>query len=368
MDLEAQRTITRSRLARNPFRRAVGLTGDLIVNAGRHAVPIISSALARRGSGSVASGLATPPRTPATKQVMRGRSMSRGRSVRSMSISRSRSRSRRRVSSSGITTFQHDVGFRYANRRRRRRGVGRFRRRVLNVELQNQPLQIYTKQGAATGSSPVSQRGNYGVGIYTTKQTDQPDLSSIFADAGYNLATQPACSGRIWIKSVCLDVQIKNTDDNDVILDIYEILNVKDVGSTLDINAQLNDYYQKMTTLTSASYVDAAVSLFENPVFCQHYKILRKREVIVTPGQIITMQMRSGKDRQISAQSVIDNPGAIPKLGRFYLFSWTGSPNPTAGPSSTPALEASTLTFTWQKSYKYALVPSPRQNAQVHNA
>lgn len=240
----------------------------------------------------------------------------------------------------------------------------------MNTLLSQQPLQIYTWKSTSNPTSLVNAATIVGMGLFTTQQTDQPDLLQLFTDAGLNLATTTNKSARLYIKSACMDVQIKNIASTEVIIDVYTVMCVKDVNTTADIGTQFSTMYASMGTITGSSYADVAVSLFENPVFCQHYKILSKREMIILPNEISTMQMRYGKDRMIEGQKVLDYPGSLPKLAKFYILSFHGPPDPTAvvGPPVSPGIGTASIVLSIQKAYKYALAPSPRQNAQVHNA
>lgn len=299
-------------------------------------------------------------------------SSSSGMRRRSMKRRFGRRGSRRRSwRSSSLLTNQRDAGSRYQRRGGRRVGRGRrrFRYNVMQVVNANQPLSVWTRSVTVNGTSAVDKIGIYGVGLFCTRQTDQNDLFSIANDAGYSTVVSGTdFSGRMVIKSACLDVQIKNTSSTDVIADIYEILNVRDVGSTSTIASQFSSFYAGSNVITAASFDNVAVSVFENPTFCRHYKVLNKRETLIPAGDIVTMQMRCGKDKSIPMTSIAEYQGAIPKLGKFYLIMWHGSPDAAAnpGPPVTPGVGATTITISWQKAYKYAVM-SGRDKAQAHN-
>lgn len=359
LDIESR---GRARIRRGSL---LNLTPNLVRLAG--GVPLPSAwgvARNQRGRDSGASTSRSPPR--AVRRTSRGRSMRRR---TSRSRRRTRRRSSRRTRTSGIASRQRDVSTRYRARRSRgRRGGRRFGRRVIHSLLNMEPLQIYTIKTSLVGTSAVNAAGIFGVGLYTTQQTDQPDLYNIWVDAGLTLATTTNASSRLYFKSACLDVELKNTGSIEIVMDIYEIMCMHDVDVLDTIATQWATFYGKMKTITFAGSSDVAVSVFENPVFCEHYKVLSKQECLILPGEIITRQLRDGKDRLIEGQKVLDYPGSLPRVARFFLLSWHGAPDPTAGGGSTPAIAATTVAISYQKAYKYAFPPAPISYAQVHNA
>lgn len=293
--------------------------------------------------------------------------MSRAGSARARSVSM-RSRTRSRSRSSSIISTQHDQRATYRSRGGRRSRRGRRRRRfrynVLNTLMNEQPLQIFTRKRVENLTSGNDAQGFYGVGIFQTRYDFERDLFEIFGDAGFNLADDTKRGARINIKSVCLDVEIKNNGDTDIIMDVYELLNRKDIDTTATYASQFSDLFDNQTTITAASVTDPAVSVFENANFCQHYKVLSKREVLIPQGDIITMQMRSSKDRRIQGEAVMRYLNALPKVSRCYFFMWHGPPEPNG---TSPRLASTSLTIAWQKSYKYGLAPTPKQNPGIHN-
>lgn len=343
--------------------RALEGAGRLLVNSLPYATPFLANAVER--GRQYDSGLDSPQK----RMRSRSRSVSRGRSrTRAMSISRSRSRSRSRYRSSSIVSRQHDQAGGYRarfGRTRRARRYRRFRYRVLNTVLNEQPLQIYTAKGASNETTAVNQLGVYGMGLYLTSYTGSTDLATIASDAGITTSTTNQKGMRVYIKSACMDVEIKNNLTTQIVMDVYEVINRKDVGSTSDIETQWSNFYAQQATIGSADPLDPANSLFENATFCQHYKIIRKREVLIPGGEIVTMQMRMSKDRTIQVDTILDYVNAIPKVSRFYIFSWHGPPETSGGVSRIAATD---VTFAWQKSYKWGVPPTPKAQPGVRNA
>lgn len=369
-DLESQRNrISVARRERlkdffGPYGRAALKTGKYLYRGYRYLKPshpfgaAVNAHLVQKAIDNYPS----PPRTPRMS-----RSVSRGRK-RLRSTSRARSRSVSRSRSSSIVSRQHDQRGVYRSRggrgSGRRRGYTRFRYRVLNTLLNEQPMQIYTVKGANNLITTANKMGFYGVGLYQTQYTGQNDLYNIFTDAGISLATAAQKGMRVIIKGAVLDVEIKNNGTADIIMDVYELLNRKDVASTDTYTNQWASFFGMQGSITAAANDDPSNSVFENGAFCQHYKVLSKREVLIPSGDTITMQMRLSRDRRIQGESVLNYVNAIPKLSRLFFFMWHGPPEANAG---SPQIGASDLTLTWQKVYKYGVPPTPKAQPAIHN-
>jgi len=354
MDIERARYDLR-RSPSSAFKRALEGTGRALYKHGTHytAIPYWAS-------------LASAVKRPRNNEVEMPRS--RRRTTRSRRSSR-RGRSTRRsgVRNSGLTTNQRDTSNRYVARRRSggSRSARNFRYRVMQTVNADQPLSVYAYSKSVNLNSAVNVKHLYGVGLFTTQMIDQTDLKDLLLDAGIDIAAaapNPQLSNRVIVKSACLDIQLTNRGAKDALVDIYEVMAVRDIQSTETISSSFQTFFAQTTTITAKDWQSPAVSLFENPVFCRHFKILSKKETQIPPGDLITLQMRYGKDRSISPNTVISYPNSIPKLARFYIFVHQGIPEDNAG---TARLSVSNLTISFQKAYKYSVM-SGRTTAQIH--
>nr|WAE42524.1 MAG: capsid protein [Cressdnaviricota sp.] len=358
MDIERGRSLTRRRLI-PAFVRAASATGRILRSVATS--PAAAIAYARLGK-RVRVG--SPPTPPAS--MSRSRSRSRGRRMSRSRSTRRRSRSRSTVS--GIASRQHDQSSRFRGRRGRGHGRARsFGRRVTGALIRDEPLQIYTVKTSLNLTSSLNAMDVFGVGLYTTQQTDQNDLQQVFIDAALPIATTANLSSRLFFRSACLDVQIKNTGSTEIIMDCYVMYQRKDVATSNDVGTQWTNFFGDLTAISYSGALDVSNSVFENPVFCEYYKVLSKTEVLILPGEIVTRQMRDGKTRFIQAQQVKSFLGAYPKINKFMFFMWHGPPDPTAGTGSTAGIAPTTVTFSYQKAYKYAFPPTPKSIAQIHN-
>lgn len=291
-----------------------------------------------------------------------------GKMIRRRSSRRYRRRRSYGRSGGSVVTRQRDQAVTYRGRRRTRSSRGRriFRSRVLQTVNSMQPMQVWTSKNAATGTSAANLQQVFGMGLFNTNATGQTDLVNLFNDAGIPTTTAGNRSGKIVIKSACLDVELKNNLTETIIMDVYTLLMVRDPEQNGDLNSQFQTFFNEMTTITAKSWNDPAVSVFENPDFCRHYKVLSKREVMLPADEIMTLQLRDGRDRTITGDQVIREAFGIPKVSKFYLFSWHGPPDPNAGGAGVPGLLNTSVTFTWQKAYKYAIMPG-KQTGGVNN-
>lgn len=293
--------------------------------------------------------------------MRRARYSSRGRSMARRPARRVRRRGGRAV---GALSRQHDQRTTYVARRGR--GRGRRRRygyRIQNALLRMEPLQTYTTKESVNATSNVNQNGMFGVGLFTTSMVDQPDLENISTDAG----TSTSNTSRFWIKSACLDVEFKNTGSNEIIMDVYTLLLRQDTDATANMYSQFQTYFNMQGTITGKDFVDVANTVFQNPEFCKYYKVLSKREIQLQSGSIAALQMRRGKDLYVPVSSITTNNTGIPGVTKFFFFMWHGPPDATAGTEGAAAVGATTVTFSYQKSYTYGLVPGARTTSQIHN-
>lgn len=342
LDLERGRSFQITRRGGGPFQRALRDTVGLVARAvtSPAGAALVSSALGRKRA-RVENETTSMPRRSSRRTVRRRRAIGRGRGTRPVT----------RQNDQSIT---YSVGRGRGGRRSRGR---RFRNRVASALNAMQPTQVWTQDYAISGASGVDLQQVYAIGLYQTNATLYDDLNQVFIRGGLDPATAANRSGRICIKNAVLDVELKNTGTETMIMDIYEIQCIRDPNTNADINAQFQTFFNETTLAGTRAWNNVSVSAFENPVFLRYYKILNKREVLLPADEIMTMQMRLPKSRIINADRVARMPNCIPKLAKFYLFMWHGPPDPNAGGAGVPGCLATSVTFTFQKAYHYAIMP-----------
>jgi len=274
-----------------------------------------------------------------------------------------RARSKKTITPS-MMSAQHDTSTRYRYRRmskKKRRRWTRFVKRVNHVELQSQPLQIYTKTYHQSLSTAAGNGGvaSYMIGGATVSNNDE--LLQIFKSA-YNVANAAAAAPyRIYVKSICLDVILSNTGSSTIIADVYRIRSRQDYSSAVSPSSQLTTALSEIvadsTGLGPPSITDPALTPFDVPNFCSYWKILEKKEVIIGAGSVSTFQMRKPMNKHLEGKMLVSAAQAIPYYTEAYLITWHGAPN------ATPTFAATGMTMSTTLTVHYAVPPGKTTEA-----
>lgn len=271
--------------------------------------------------------------------------------------------STRRAIEPRVNTFQHDTQSRYRKkrmpRRKRRRWVS-FVKKVRHIDLNMQPLQIYTQEGVANQIA-VANVGNYwgrmcgGIGVPFNDEITQCFLNA------YNLGSAAACAAyKLFIKSICLDVEITNNGSYPVILDSYSLVCRKAYDNPITLSAQYVQALGEVAATASGGTISAtktALTLFDAPNFCSYWSVLKKTEHIIGSGNTITLQMRIPSDRYIDGKTLVYAQQGMPKFTRAFFFTWHGQPS-NRGASGAAQFDSTNLTIGWQTVVHYAVPPS----------
>lgn len=315
----------------SPYMRALGATGSLIYNAGKKIAPYAAAAVF--GSGSSGSGM----------------------------------NKKKGVRESGINTFQHDALNRYRYKRmpkRRRKRWTRFSKSVRHVNLQMQPLQIYTQKSVANGSSAVNAQSYYGYMLGGTQVTGNREIFEIFKDA-YNTAAFSNCASyKIFIKSMCLDMQVTNTGSYPIIVDVYRLRCRKDYGSASTLAAEYTAAASELVATTGGrTYdpTDPSGTPFDVPNFLSYWKVISKREVIIGSNNTTTMQIRRPANQYVDGKSVVTNAQCLPGSEALFIM-WRGCPSNRGG-AGAAQLDAATITVATQTVIHYAIPPGKTQES-----
>jgi len=299
----------------------------------------------------------------------------RQRTSSSTSRTRTGTTTRRRQVTPNMNTFQNDAAPRYAYRpmpaRRRRRWVGAVRRN-LHMDMAQQPLQVCVTQSVRERSSVANGGAAWskmcgGMSYSAVANDTNDEILNCFQDA-YNLTGATvddivaACLPyKLQMKSICLDVQIKNlTEASACVMDIYLVKCRKRHNEREAVHTHYEGALTDMspvarTGATELSLGNPAVTPFDAPDFCSIWKILRKTEVIISPGQTVTKQIRAPGNRFIDGRRLTDCPQAMPGT-LALLFTWHGSPTADTG-SGDPGISPIDLVFTTQTVCHYAVPP-----------
>lgn len=265
-----------------------------------------------------------------------------------------------------IVSTQRDQATRYRRkrmpRRKRKRWVS-FTRKVRHVELQMQPLQIFTKEGVINLTSAAGQSQIWSRMAGGTTVANNDEILRIFA-AQYNTTVlSNLVAYRIFIKSLVLDIQLTNNGSTTLIVDVYTLKNRKTFGAAGDVAGQYNAALNEVAAAPNAGTLlvnGTATTVFDAPTFCEFWQTLSKREVLIGAGVTCTFQMRLPVNKMIEGKILQTNLQAIPGYTRAFLFDWHGPPN-NQGPSGAAQFAPTSVTFGYQTVVHYAVVPGINQ-------
>lgn len=272
----------------------------------------------------------------------------------------------------GVISTQRDFATRYVRkrmpRRRRKRWV-RFGKRVQHVIMQTQPLQTYTVDYAgAVKSFAVNLQTTDGQMLGGVSPSNNDELLQVFkAVYGSALTISTIDKYKIFLKSMCLDVQLKNTGTSTVIVDVYTLLCRKSDKDSNRIDVSYTNAFAEQSAGSggTVSATNPSTTVFQNPLFCSMWKILGKKEMLLGAGQTSTLQMRIPYNRWLNGKLLENNLQAIPGLTRAYLFQMRGAPENNVG---TARLAAGEVTWMCQCTVAFGVPPSSTTGATTSNA
>lgn len=262
-------------------------------------------------------------------------------------------------------TFQNDAQMRYRKKRmpkRKRRRWVRFVKRVRHVDLAMQPLQIYTKEGTVNLTSAANQGQVWSRMLGGMTVANNDEILQVFKSA-YNLSTEASCAPyKIYLKSICMDVQMTNTGSYPIIVDMYTLVCRKTWDTAEDIGASFVNALGEIQapagggSLTSSK---TALTLFDAPNFCEFWRIQSKKEFIIGGSNTITVQLRNPANRYFDGKEIISNAQAKPGFTKAFFFMWHGQPS-NRGAAGASQFDATTVTFGYQTVVHYAVPPGSK--------
>lgn len=272
-------------------------------------------------------------------------------------------RPRRNAIQSSVITTQKDLSSRYRRKsmpKWKRRKWRSFTKRVQHVMLQSQPLQSYcTDDGGSVKAVAADTQVTDGQMLGGTQATNNDELFQIFRAAyGAALTTTTVDKYHLFVKSMCLDIQFTNTHaTNSAIVDVYTLLARKSINSATRIDVQYTNAFAEQGTLAigAVSATHPATTPFQNGPFLQMWKVLNKRELLLGPGSVSTLQIRIPYNKYLSGKTVEICASQIPKLTRGILFQMRGVPQNNAG---SPRLGATEVSWKSQITVVYGVPPS----------
>lgn len=270
---------------------------------------------------------------------------------------------KKRTIAGPVSSFQNDNVPRYRYKRmpakKRKRWV-RFVKRIRHVNLSMQPLQIYTKKVNANSTTLVNVGGSYSYMIGGTTVTLNDEILQMFKGAYAVASADAAKAYKLYLKSLVLDMMITNTGSATAIVDVYRLRYVRDFSSAITVHAQLTQALGEVvadSTTNTLSATDVSVTPFDAPNFCQYWKVVSKREIVMGAGQTATMQIRKPHNKYIDGKVLTTNNQAIPGFSEAFLIMWHGAP------TAVPDFAATALSFGTTLVGHYAIPPGKTQEA-----
>lgn len=338
MDLERGRQLQRAP-SYSPYKRALAFTAGAIAKGGQYAAPFIANAL----STPKRRRISLPP-TPMSRSRSRGRSMFRRSSRRRSSSSRGR------ASSGGVTTEQRDYATRYISRpqsRYRRKRWRSFTRKVQHVMLQMGGTQSFNLSFSGRNSQGVNTARWDGQMIGGTQANNNDELLQAFRRAyGTTVSASNVDDYRLFIKSLVLDLQISNIGDKNVVIEMHTLVLRKNYNVAERIDVMFDTCLAEIppqTGFTQATSGQPTSSIFQNSIFCQYWKVLKKAQIVISPGETTTLQMRIPYNRMLQGKLIETNNIGIPGFTRAFFWQAKGSPEVNAS-----AVQYSDFDIVWQ--------------------
>lgn len=269
------------------------------------------------------------------------------------------------AASSSIISTQYDVGSRYRRKRmpaRKRKAWKRFSGKVKHVMLQMEGLSTVTNDNyKRVVTVAVDTQVTFGQMLGGVGATDNDEILAAFKSAyGALLTTSTVDKYKLFLKSMCLDLQIRNTGSTQLILDVYEVVCRQNDASGSRIETTYGNSFAEQASglIGGVSSTNPAVTPFQNPLFLSAWRINSKKEILLGAGTTTTMQMRMPYNKMLYGKKVENNIQAIPGFTKAYLIQVRGTPENNSG---TPRLSAGEVVVCGQTTVTYGIPPGEIQ-------
>lgn len=281
----------------------------------------------------------------------------------------SRTSRRRRVHDGPAVTHQFDHAVTYRKRRmprRRRRRWVRFVRKVQSIGSNALGTITVTRNNQRSAIALQNTQAVVGTLMYTCKGVSpgDDDLDAMFISQG-SVANS---FDKYYFKSAVLDVLLCASSENVTvsIVCVYEIVSRNDIPRTSGTSVADNWINAIASVpnngaygpITNATY---GITPFQVPSFCSDWLVYKSREIFISPGNVITLQMRDPRNRFIDSQNDRD-VGLWTKRGltRGYMFIVYGAPR-TLGELAAPT----EVTINFTRNYNYTVDNSNQAHANI---
>lgn len=257
------------------------------------------------------------------------------------------SRARGDKGDSDVITTQHDTKLRYYKKRYSRKAKRRVRfiKRVRRAVYSDVGLRSFVSDdGGAIKTALANSQGHDGAMLGSVAAAQNDELLKAFQVAYETPAgtTASFTNRKVMIKSMCLDLHIANTGSNTAEIDVYQLRLRKDYNSTVRLDVMYTDTYNEQPAGSgfSRTLTVPGVTPFQNSNFCEHWNILSKRTIMLSAGQVTSLQLRNGP-RFIDGKAIQRYSLGIPGYTKGYLLVYRGAPRNNAGVVERGAIELS---------------------------
>jgi len=283
------------------------------------------------------------------------------------SQTRTATMSRRKSPISGTVTFQRDGVTRYTKRRmpgRMRRRWKSFIKKVDAVNLGKCALQTFTRDTTSRETWAENAQGYFGYIAGGVDVTGNNELAEIFRDVyGAAITTITRNRLKLYLKSLVMDIQVRNDGTRPMILDVYTLRCRQSYKDPSKLNDQFDDCFEVATGGPTASaggvtdLTNPAVTVFQNPQFCKYWAVQKKQELVIGGGNVATFQLRLPTNKFFSGRDFDTNEQAIPGYSHALFFMPRGAPVDNVAETAT-VLEAGVLNVAVQWTVAFARVAS----------
>lgn len=263
--------------------------------------------------------------------------------------------SRTKTGTSGPTvTFQRDGVTRYTKHRmpgRLRRRWRSFVRRVNHVALQAQALKTFTRDELDRESWAGNTQAYFGYICGGVDVTGNNELGEAFKDVFGSASTTITRNRNIlYMKSLCMDVQMQNAGNSPIVVDVYTLRCRRSFGAASRLAVQFDECFEASTGGPSGSagstpdITNPSLTVFQNPQFCQYWQVVKKQELLLGGGNVATFQVRQPTNRRLTGRQLESDAQAIPGYSQALFFMVRGTPETIGeGELATAQLGAGTV-------------------------
>lgn len=247
-----------------------------------------------------------------------------------------------------IITTQHDTKLRYMKGKQSKKAKSRvrFMKKVRKAVFSDIGLRSYVQDdGGAVINCALNELGYSGVIMGDIQQAAGvagSDILNAFRVAFENVSGTSASfiNRKVYIKSICIDLHLKNTGSTTMELDVYQLVMRKDFSFNVPIGTMFQNTWAYAQTGAGfgSAVVNPGVTPFQNSTFCEHWKILSRRSVLLGSQQVSTLQLR-GRGRIFDGNILTRNVMGVPGFTKAYLIVHRGSPENNLGTARRGAAE-----------------------------